>query len=65
LKRGGIDVGMTVGSLSGLKSANKSSDIIVEEGIEPHRRTRLTMAQKKLKSEISQKMRDVPGFEEK
>jgi len=56
---------MTVGSLSGLKSANKSSDIIVEEGIEPHRRTRLTMAQKKLKSEISQKMRDVPGFEEK
>jgi len=39
-----IDLGMTLGSLCCWKSANKSRDRIVEDGIESHRRTRLTMA---------------------
>ena len=37
-----------MGSLYRSKSANEISDIIVEEEIESHRRTRLTMAQRKL-----------------
>ena len=47
-----IDTGMTVGSLSRSKSLNKSSDMIVEDGIESHRRTRLTMMQRKLESDL-------------
>jgi len=40
----GIVAGMTVGSLRRSKSANKSRYRIVEDGIEFHRKTRLTMA---------------------
>ena len=47
-----IDTRMTVGSLSRSKSLNKSSDMIVEDGIESHRRTRLTMMQRKLESDL-------------
>jgi len=42
--REGIVAGMDVGSLRRSKSANKSRYRIVEDGIEFHRRTRLTMA---------------------
>jgi len=47
----GIDAGMTVGSLRCSKSANEISDMIVEEGIQFHQRTGLTMAQRKLESD--------------
>ena len=62
----GIVAGMTVGSLCRSKSANKSRDMVVEEGIKSHRRTRLAMAQKKLELdlwEVSERKRAVPGFE--
>jgi len=41
-----------VGSLRRSKSANKSRDMIVEDGIKSHRRTRLTIVQRRLESDL-------------
>jgi len=52
LREEGIDAEMTMGSLRRTKSANKNRDVIVEEGIESHQRTRPMMAQRKLESDL-------------